>query len=70
MGELDELGELIKAIRNMGVTLIMVEHHIELVTDVADAVTVLDQGRILAEGSAEAVFASAAVMQAYTGAKP
>jgi ABC-type branched-subunit amino acid transport system ATPase component/ABC-type branched-subunit amino acid transport system permease subunit len=68
MGELDELGELIKAIRNMGVTLIMVEHHIELVSDIADVVTVLDQGRILAEGTPDEVFKSAAVVSAYTGA--
>jgi ABC-type branched-subunit amino acid transport system ATPase component/ABC-type branched-subunit amino acid transport system permease subunit len=69
MGELDELGDLMRAIREMGTTLIMVEHHIELVVDVADAVTVLDQGRILAEGTAEEVFSSAAVVHAYTGAK-
>jgi ABC-type branched-subunit amino acid transport system ATPase component len=69
MGELDELGDLMRAIREMGTTLIMVEHHIELVADVADAVTVLDQGRILAEGTAEEVFNSAEVVRAYTGAK-
>jgi ABC-type branched-subunit amino acid transport system ATPase component len=69
MGELDELADLMRAIRQMGTTLIMVEHHIELVADVADSVTVLDQGRILAEGTADEVFGSAAVMQAYTGVK-
>jgi len=58
-----------RAIRQMGTTLIMVEHHIELVADVADSVTVLDQGRILAEGTAEQVFNSAEVVRAYTGAK-
>ncbi|VTU39959.1 branched-chain amino acid ABC transporter ATP-binding protein/permease [Variovorax sp. PBL-E5] len=69
MNELDELGDLMRAIRQMGTTLIMVEHHIELVADVADSVTVLDQGRILAEGTAEEVFNSAEVVRAYTGAK-
>ncbi|VTU33634.1 Glutamine transport ATP-binding protein GlnQ [Variovorax sp. SRS16] len=69
MNELDELGDLMRAIRQMGTTLIMVEHHIELVADVADSVTVLDQGRILAEGTAEQVFNSAEVVRAYTGAK-
>ena len=67
MGELDELGDLMRAIRRMGTTLIMVEHHIELVASIADAVTVLDQGRILAEGTPEQVFSSAAVVHAYTG---
>jgi branched-chain amino acid transport system permease protein len=69
MGELDELGELALAIRRMGITLVMVEHHIELVANIADTVTVLDQGRVLAEGTPQQVFSSAAVMQAYTGAK-
>ncbi|HSV80839.1 MAG TPA: branched-chain amino acid ABC transporter ATP-binding protein/permease [Ramlibacter sp.] len=68
MGELDELGDLMRAIRAMGTTLVMVEHHIELVADVTDHVTVLDQGRILAEGTPQEVFSSAAVVQAYTGA--
>ena len=68
MGELDELGELLLVIRRMGITLVMVEHHIELVANIADRVTVLDQGRILADGTPQEVFSSAAVMQAYTGA--
>jgi ABC-type branched-subunit amino acid transport system ATPase component len=67
MGELDELGDLMRTIRRMGTTLIMVEHHIELVASIANTVTVLDQGRILAEGTPEQVFSSAAVVHAYTG---
>ena len=67
MGELDELGELALAIRRMGITLVMVEHHIELVANIADTVTVLDQGRVLAEGTPQQVFSSERVMQAYTG---
>lgn len=70
MGELDELGELILAIRQMGTTLVMVEHHIELVANIANMVTVLDQGRILAHGTPDQVFSSAAVVHAYTGKKP
>lgn len=70
MGELDELSDLMLAIRRMGTTLVMVEHHIELVANIADAVTVLDQGHILAHGTPDQVFSSAAVMHAYTGAKP
>ena len=67
MGELDELGDLALAIRRMGITLVMVEHHIELVANIADRVTVLDQGRKLAEGTPQEVFSSTVVMQAYTG---
>lgn len=67
MGELDRLGELLKEIRRLGTTLIMVEHHIDLVADVADHVTVLDQGRILSEGSAQDVFSDPKVIVAYMG---
>jgi len=67
MGELDRLGDLLKEIRRLGMTLVMVEHHIELVANVADHVTVLDQGRILAAGTSEEVFNNEAVINAYMG---
>ena len=62
LGELDELAALMLAIRRMGITLIMVEHHIELVANIADTVTVLDRGRILAEGTPQQVFNDPAVI--------
>lgn len=67
MGELDRLGELLKEIRRLGITLVIVEHHIELVADVADHVTVLDQGCVLAEGTANDVFSDPKVIAAYMG---
>ena len=67
LGELEELGALMKEMRRLGITLVMVEHHIELVASIADTVTVLDQGRILASGTPDDVFRSAAVVSAYTG---
>ena len=70
LNELDELGRLTVAIRAMGVTVVMVEHHIELVDSIADTVTVLHQGQVLAEGSAAQVFGDPAVMKAYTGTHP
>ena len=69
MNELTRLAEIMREIRRLGVTLVMVEHHIELVSDVADSVVVLDQGRVLASGTAQEVFATAAVMKAYTGGR-
>jgi branched-chain amino acid transport system permease protein len=67
LGELEEFGKLMMEMRRLGMTLVMVEHHIELVANIADSVTVLDQGRLLAEGTPEEVFRSAAVVSAYTG---
>ena len=69
LGELEEFEALMHKMRKLGMTLVMVEHHIELVANIADSVTVLDQGRLLAEGTPEEVFRSAAVVSAYTGAK-
>lgn len=69
MGELDRLGELLKEVRRLGITLIMVEHHIDLVADVADHVTVLDRGRVLSSGTPEQVFADENVIAAYMGGK-
>jgi branched-chain amino acid transport system permease protein len=68
LGELEEFEALMRKMRALGMTLVMVEHHIELVANIADSVTVLDQGRLLAEGTPEEVFRSAAVVSAYTGA--
>lgn len=67
MGELDRLGELLKEVRRLGITLVMVEHHVDLVADVADSVTVLDQGTVLASGSASEVFSNPKVIAAYMG---
>lgn len=69
LGELDRLGDLLKEIRRIGVTLVMVEHHVDLVADVADHVTVLDQGRVLSAGTAAQVFADPKVVAAYMGGK-
>ncbi|OJY35278.1 MAG: hypothetical protein BGP06_05135 [Rhizobiales bacterium 65-9] len=66
--ELERLEELMIEIRRLGVTLIMVEHHVELVMGVAQSATVLDGGKVLAAGTPEQVFADKAVVSAYTGA--
>jgi ABC-type branched-subunit amino acid transport system ATPase component len=67
LGELERLQELMIQVRRRGVTVVMVEHHIEVVMGVAQAVTVLDQGEVLASGSPEEVFRNRNVIEAYTG---
>ncbi|MBN9560304.1 MAG: branched-chain amino acid ABC transporter ATP-binding protein/permease [Alphaproteobacteria bacterium] len=68
--ELDKLGALIRSIADLGVTVVIVEHHLELVADICRHVTVLDRGTVLAEGTPDAVFADPAVIAAYMGARP
>jgi branched-chain amino acid transport system ATP-binding protein/branched-chain amino acid transport system permease protein len=67
LGELDRLGELIGALRATRLTVIVVEHHIDLVREAADAVTVLDRGLTIALGSPAEVFALPAVRASYLG---
>jgi branched-chain amino acid transport system permease protein len=70
MTELDKLGALIRSIADLGVTVVIVEHHLELVADICRHVTVLDRGQVLAEGTPDAVFADPTVIAAYMGARP
>ncbi len=65
--ELDGLARLVSEIARLGTTVVIVEHHLELVADLAREVTVLDAGRILASGTPQAVFSDEKVMAAYMG---
>jgi branched-chain amino acid transport system permease protein len=67
MAELDRLERLIGRICELGATIVIVEHHLDLVANIASHVTVLDRGMVLAEGKPAAVFNDARVMRAYMG---
>jgi ABC-type branched-subunit amino acid transport system ATPase component/ABC-type branched-subunit amino acid transport system permease subunit len=68
--EVDKLGTLIRSIAGLGITVVLVEHHLDLIADICHHVTVLDRGRVLAEGTPENVFRDPAVVSAYMGIKP
>jgi branched-chain amino acid transport system permease protein len=70
LSEIDRLGALIRSIAGLGVTVVIVEHHLDLVADICRHVTVLDRGRVLAEGAPETVFSNPVVISAYMGVKP
>jgi branched-chain amino acid transport system permease protein len=66
--EIRALAALIGRLKESGMTVLLIEHHIELVTSVSDRVTVLDYGVTIAEGAPAAIQRDERVVSAYLGA--
>ena len=67
--EVERLGEVIRTVRRtFGVTILMVEHHLNFVMRVSDRVVALDFGRTLAEGTPAEMQHHPEVIRAYLGA--
>jgi branched-chain amino acid transport system ATP-binding protein/neutral amino acid transport system ATP-binding protein len=62
-----EIGHHIAALRDEGLSVLVVEHHMDFVASLADRVLVMAQGRLLAEGSFAEIAADHAVQEAYMG---
>jgi branched-chain amino acid transport system ATP-binding protein len=65
--ETAELGSLLRAIRDAGTTVMVVEHNMSLVMGVADRVMVLDAGTLVAVGTPQEIGQNARVIEAYVG---
>jgi ABC-type branched-subunit amino acid transport system ATPase component len=65
--EVQAVARLIRQSAGEGHSVLLVEHNVRLVMDVCDAITVLDFGKVIAEGKPAAVSRDPAVVAAYLG---
>lgn len=68
-GLIMELAEILKQLRNQGMTILVVEHRVKLVVSMCDRIVVLNLGDKIAEGSAQSVARDPIVIDAYLGGK-
>ncbi|MDQ0338960.1 branched-chain amino acid transport system ATP-binding protein [Caldalkalibacillus uzonensis] len=67
--ETKEMAQLISKIRDMGISVFVVEHDMDLVMSICDRIIVLDQGEKIAEGIPREVQTNERVVRAYLGAE-
>jgi branched-chain amino acid transport system ATP-binding protein/neutral amino acid transport system ATP-binding protein len=63
----EEIAEHLRALRDEGITFLVIEHHMDLIARLCDPVIVMAEGRKLTEGSFAAVAEDPAVQEAYMG---
>lgn len=65
--EAEDLAALVRALRDRGITILLVEHNMRFAMGLCERIIVLNQGRVLAEGRPEEIQSNPAVIEAYLG---
>ena len=68
-GEIEGALNLIRKISNRGITILIIEHLMKVLLNVAERVLVIHHGEMLAEGSAKEIIEDERVIEAYLGSK-
>lgn len=66
-GEIGEFNEIIRKIKREGIAILLIEHHMDMLMEVSEEITVLDFGKKIAAGAPAVVQANPAVVKAYLG---
>jgi branched-chain amino acid transport system ATP-binding protein len=65
--ETDSLMKTIRRIRDLGITVVLIEHDMKLVMNICDTITVLNYGQKIAQGTPEQIRNNNQVIEAYLG---
>ena len=63
-----QLSAFVKSIRDdMGITIIIIDHHMDVIMSICDDITVLNFGNVLAQGTPQEIQSNHEVIEAYLG---